>query len=219
MLNDYHCHVLPQIDDGSKSVEMSLKMIQMIKEQGINCIAATPHFYAHRNKSVKQFLIRRKTAFEKIKKDSLLPILLGAEVAVEHGISKLTDIEKLRIADTKYILMELPYAPFSNWILEEIIDISYKYNLTPVLAHIHRYIDFYSKSEMAELLKTKAVLQFNNEAFCNFKERRFVKSLIKEGYPYVLGSDAHNLTSRKPNWGLLQSVIKKNVIDGTEILL
>ncbi len=217
-MNDYHCHILPQIDDGSRSVEMSLKMIKMIKEQGINCIVATPHFYAHKDQSVKQFLTKRETAFEKIKKDSLLPILLGAEVAVEQGISMFTDIEKLRIADTEYILMELPYAPFSNWILEEIINLSYEYNLTPVLAHIHRYIDYYGKSEIAELLKINAVLQFNNEAFCNFKERRFVKSLIKEGYPYVLGSDAHNLTSRKPNWELMRSVIRQNVINSAEVL-
>lgn len=218
MMNDYHCHILPQIDDGSRSVEMSLKMIKMIKEQGINCIVATPHFYAHKDQSVKQFLTKRETAFEKIKKDSLLPILLGAEVAVEQGISMFTDIEKLRIADTEYILMELPYVPFSNWILEEIINLSYEYNLTPVLAHIHRYIDYYGKSEIAELLKINAVLQFNNEAFCNFKERRFVKSLIKEGYPYVLGSDAHNLTSRKPNWELMRSVIRQNVINSAEVL-
>lgn len=217
-MNDYHCHILPQIDDGSRSVEMSLKMIKMIKEQGINCIVATPHFYAHKDQSVKQFLTKRETAFEKIKKDSLLPILLGAEVAVEQGISMFTDIEKLRIADTEYILMELPYAPFSNWVLEEIINLSYEYNLTPVLAHIHRYIDYYGKSEIAELLKINAVLQFNNEAFCNFKERRFVKSLIKEGYPYVLGSDAHNLTSRKPNWELMRSVIRQNVINSAEVL-
>ena len=40
-----------------------------------------------------------------------------------------------------------------------------------------------------------------------------------EGYPYLFGSDAHNLTDRKPNWDLLQKKVKTNVIDGAEVIL
>ena len=221
MLTDYHCHILPQIDDGSESVEMSLKMIQMMKSQGVERIIATPHFYAHRERSIESYLKKRQNAYDKlVQADSTCSeILLGAEVAVEHGISRMPDIEKLKIADTSYILLELPYASFSSWLLEEINNIAYEYHLTPVLAHIHRYLEYYSKSEMTEVLKTEAILQFNNEAFGNFKERNFVSSLIKKGYPYVFGSDAHNLTDRKPNWDLANKKIKGKIIEGAENLL
>lgn len=221
MLTEYHCHILPQMDDGAKSVEMSAEMISMMRNQGVENIIATPHFYAHREESIASYMDKRQNALGRlIEADcSCEDILLGAEIAVEHGISKLDGIEKLRLANTNFILLELPYAGFSHWYLEEINDIAYEYGLTPVLAHIHRYLDYYSKSEMQEVLKTEAILQFNNEAFGNFKERRFVKSLIKEGYPYIFGSDAHNLTSRKPNWDLLKSKVKSEIIEGAAVLL
>ncbi|WP_297957814.1 CpsB/CapC family capsule biosynthesis tyrosine phosphatase [uncultured Ruminococcus sp.] len=220
-MTEYHCHILPNIDDGSRSVEMSLEMIKAMRAQGVSRIVATPHFYAHREKSVAAFLKKRRAALEKLVKadPSCSDILTGAEVSVEQGLSSLADVEKLRIANTDYILLELPYAPFSNRFLEEINEIACGFGLKPVLAHIHRYLSFYSRSEMEEVLRTDAVLQFNNEAFGSFREKRFVKSLIKEGYPYVFGSDAHNLTDRRPNWDLLCKKAKQEVIDGAEDIL
>lgn len=220
-VTEHHCHILPQIDDGSDSIEMSLEMISMMRSQGVSKIIATPHFYAHREKSVARYMEKRQNALDRLIEadSSCSDIMLGAEVAIEHGISKLDGIEKLTLANTEYILLELPYAAYANWHAEEINDIAYEYGLTPVLAHIHRYLDYYSKAEMQELLKTEAILQFNNEAFGNFKERCFVKSLIKEGYPYMFGSDAHNLTSRKPNWDLLTKKVKTDVINGVEVIV
>ncbi len=222
MLTEHHCHILPQIDDGSSSVEMSLEMIKMMRSQGVERIIATPHFYAHRERNdIKAYLAKRQTAYDKIIQadNSNSDILLGAEVAIEHGLHSITDIDKLRLADTNYILLELPYAGFQRWYLDEITDISYEYGFTPIIAHIHRYLDYYSKSEYEEVLKLDAIFQINNEAFGNFKEKRFVKNLIKEGYPYLFGSDAHNLTDRKPNWDLLQKKVKADVIDGAEVIL
>lgn len=222
MLTEHHCHILPQIDDGSNSVEMSLEMIKMMRSQGVERIIATPHFYAHRERNdIKAYLAKRQTAYDKIVQadNSNSDIMLGAEVAIEHGLHNVPDIDKLRLADTNYILLELPYAGFQHWYLDEITDISYEYGFTPIIAHIHRYLDYYSKSEYEEVLKLDAIFQINNEAFGNFKERRFVKNLIKEGYPYLFGSDAHNLTDRKPNWDLLKKKVKTEVIDGAEVIL
>ena len=222
MLTEHHCHILPQIDDGSNSVEMSLEMIKMMRSQGVERIIATPHFYAHRERNdIKAYLAKRQTAYDKIVQadNSNSDIMLGAEVAIEHGLHSIPDIDKLRLADTNYILLELPYAGFQRWYLDEITDISYEYGFTPIIAHIHRYLDYYSKSEYEEVLKLDAIFQINNEAFGNFKEKRFVKKLIKEGYPYLFGSDAHNLTDRKPNWDLLQKKVKTNVIGSAEVIL
>lgn len=221
-LIEHHCHILPQIDDGSKSVEMSLKMIEMMRSQRVEKIIATPHFYAHReNCNVKAYLEKRQNAYNKLVQadEANSDILLGAEVAIEHGLHKIPDIDKLRIADTDYILLELPYAGFQHWYLDEITDIAYEYKLTPIIAHIHRYLDYYSKAEYEKVLELDAIFQINNEAFGNFKEKKFVKSLIKDGYPYLFGSDAHNLSDRKPNWDLLQKKAKTDVIDSAEVIL
>ena len=46
---DFHSHILPGIDDGSKSTEESLEMLDMLRAQGVVTVAATPHFYAREN--------------------------------------------------------------------------------------------------------------------------------------------------------------------------
>lgn len=87
LLTEWHCHILPGMDDGSDSTETSLDMIRMMQEQGVQRICATPHFYAHREKSVENFLQKRQYAYEQIKaKSAIHEIHLGAEIAVEHGI-------------------------------------------------------------------------------------------------------------------------------------
>ena len=218
---DYHCHILPQIDDGSRSVRMSLDMIRIMKSQGVQKIVATPHFYAHREQGVRPFLSKRKKAYQSIvaADPANEEIFLGAEVAIEHGVSRLPGIRDLELGNSGHILLELPYGPFSPWLLEEIQHIALESGLKPVIAHINRYLSYYSKSEIERVLQVDAVFQFNIEAFGVWKQRRFVKSLIRDGYPYIFGSDAHNLTSRKPNWDLLKAKAKPEIIAGAEVLV
>ncbi len=54
MLIDFHTHILPEIDDGSRNVEMSLNMLAAQREQQVDEIVATPHFYAQKD-SVEEF--------------------------------------------------------------------------------------------------------------------------------------------------------------------
>ena len=49
MLTDFHSHILPGIDDGSKRVSDSLAMLKILRSQGVERVIFTPHFYAHRN--------------------------------------------------------------------------------------------------------------------------------------------------------------------------
>lgn len=205
ILTDYHCHILPEIDDGSDSVETSLSMIETMKNQGVERIVATPHFYAHREKSVESYIEKRRESYEKLvsAEPAIKDIRLGAEVAVEHGISELDGLDRLAFQGTDIIMLELPYSSYSKWISEEVYNVSCRYGLKVVLAHIHRYINFYTKSQMSEILGMNVIFQVNNEAFSSFGERRFVKRLIKDGYPVVFGSDSHNMTSRPPNWDTL----------------
>ena len=76
----------------------------------------------------------------------------------------------------------------------------------PIIAHIHRYSTWYKKSDIEKMLAFDAIFQFNAEAFERFDSRRFVSKVIGKGVPYVFGSDAHNLSERKPNF---DSIIKR----------
>lgn len=219
-MTEYHCHILPGIDDGAKDVETSLAMIKMMKAQGVERIVATSHFYAHREKSVAEFLKKRQAAFDKIRdKAAVKEIYIGAEVAIENGISELADIEKLAVEGTRMILLELPYRAYSKWMSEEIYNIGAEFNLKVMLAHVHRYLEYYSKDELEGILSTKAVMQINNEAFAGWREKKFVKRIIADEKRFAFGSDAHNLDDRKPNWDLLKKKVKPDVIELSDGIL
>ncbi len=81
-MTDMHCHILPGMDDGSRSAAESLSMLEASAAQGVDRIVATPHFYAGEN-SPEVFLSRREHAYERLKavwRPGLPEIALGAEV-------------------------------------------------------------------------------------------------------------------------------------------
>ena len=221
LLTDYHSHILPGIDDGSRNVEMSLGMIEILSSQGVERIAATPHFYAHRENGVSAFLKKRDYAYQKLMQaqPAVSNIILGAEISIEQGISELADIEKLAYEGTNYILLEFPYTGFSDWMCDEIDNIAYNYDLVPVIAHLHRYLNDYSKSQIEKILSLNAVFQFNIEAFEFHFTRKFIKSIINSGSDFVFGSDCHNLKERKPNFDLLLKKAKPEWITQSNQLL
>ena len=90
-LIDFHSHILPGIDDGSKALEMSIQMLRMEAQQGIGHVVATPHFYPQYD-TPERFLRRRAAAEialrEEMQKHTDLPALsVGAEVYYFSGIS------------------------------------------------------------------------------------------------------------------------------------
>ena len=195
MTTDYHSHILPNIDDGSDSIKTSLKMIKMMKQQGIGIIVATPHFYMHREASLDSYLVKRQNAYEKLMASdpAVKDIHIGAEVAIEKGISVLGELEKLCISGTRLILLEPPFTQYNSWIVEEIDEIANSRRLIPIIAHVHRYMGVYSKSDLKSLMSVDAVFQINAEAFEHFSS----------GRDFVFGSDAHNIDDRKPNFDLI----------------
>ncbi len=206
MFTDYHTHILPGIDDGANNTETSLSMLKEMKQQGVDRVVATPHFYSHREKSVDNFLQKRKAAYDNIKGQAYVrKIHLGAEVSLEVGISDLEGIEKLAIEGTRLILLEPPIYGYHESMFEDIHNIASEYNLRPIIAHAHRYAMIYTKEQVRKLLEADAIFQINADAFTTFKERRVVKALLKSGCEVVFGTDCHNLNERRPNF---QAIIK-----------
>lgn len=213
MLTEYHCHILPGLDDGADSVETSIKMIERMHAQGVRRIIATPHFYLHRETSVSRFLEKRAAALASVlaANPAITDIRLGAEVAIEHGVSQTPGLQKLAVQGTDLILMEFPYRKYEAWMAGELDNIITAHGLTVIVAHAHRYLDLFTDRQMETLMELDAIFQINNEAFENRKEKKFVKRLIEDGYLLVFGSDAHNDGARKPNW----DIARKKLDDGT----
>ena len=139
---DFHSHILPMLDDGSKSVDESLEMLRMLSEQGVKRVVATPHFYAN-DESVDDFLKRRAESFERLKghlTDDLPEIMLGAEVRYYNGISRLDRLRKLTVENSRLLLLEMSTAKWTEYVVNELIELSNSGDLTVALAHIERYL-------------------------------------------------------------------------------
>ena len=102
---------------------------------------------------------------------------------------------------------------------EEIYNVGAEFKLKVMLAHVHRYLEYYSKDELDAILSTKSVMQINNEAFASWKEKKLVKRVIADEKRFAFGSDAHNLDDRKPNWDLLQKKVKSDIIELSDGIL
>ena len=75
MIIDFHSHILPGIDDGSKDLGTSLEMLKISKEQGIDYMVATPHFHATRI-SISHFLEAREEAYKCVSEHKgVIPLL------------------------------------------------------------------------------------------------------------------------------------------------
>lgn len=143
---DFHTHILPEMDDGSESVEESIQMLELSAQQGVKWMVATPHFYADRE-DPKTFLERRHEAHVRLEqgiggRENLPKIMLGAEVRYYEGISQSRELQKLKIEDSNLLLLEMPFIPWSDRMLHELVLAQKRSGLQIVLAHIERYLSF-----------------------------------------------------------------------------
>ncbi len=208
---DWHSHLLPAIDDGSRSVSESLSILEMMASQGVNTVVATPHFYANAEQ-VDKFLERREKSFEDLK--SRLPenspnILLGAEVKYYPGISKLESLEKLTAQGSKLLLLEMPMIKWTEYTVRELEELASLKGITVMLAHIERYLKLQSSDVWNRLYESGVLMQVNASFFLEFRTRRKALEMLKNGKIHFIGSDCHNITSRPPRIGKAYENIKK----------
>ncbi len=203
---DVHCHVLPGIDDGSRSVEMSLEMLHELKRQGVHKVIATPHFYPMSD-SPEHFLKARNEAYLKLKEhldDDCPEMALGAEVMYFEGISRYEGLRDFRVSGTKMLLLEMPFMPWTSRAIDEVIRLSASSDLIIMLAHIERYFryqkrNFWERSIWEVFAENGILMQSNAEALLDKKTRRITIKNIKNGIVSFIGTDSHNMTSRAPN--------------------
>ncbi len=208
---DLHSHILPCVDDGSKNVDESLKLLSMLSKQGVDTVVATPHFLPDRE-SLDEFLKRRQNAFDELLSyipDDAPQIILGAEVAYYEGISRLQELHKLSIGKSKLLLMEMPMSKWSEYSIKELTHLACSNSITLVLAHIERYLAYQDKKTLARLLECGVLLQVNASFFNDFRTRYKAFSMLNDGRIHFIGSDCHNLTHRPPCIGQAFDLIRK----------
>lgn len=212
---DWHSHILPQMDDGSRDTAESISLLKMLVEQGVDTVVATPHFYAN-DESVDDFLKRREISLNNLKEElfeDAPKILCGAEVKYYSGISRMSELEKLAVENSGLLLLEMPFSRWTEYTVRELVELSGHTDLTVVLAHIERYLSFQSRDVWERLYDSEILMQANATFFTKITTRRKALSLLKNDMIHFIGSDCHNLSARPPFIGKAFEIIKDKLGD------
>lgn len=219
---DFHTHILPNLDDGSKSVRESLELLRLERSQGIDTVVLTPHYYSSQF-CPEEFLSRRQSAWEQLSgslEEGTPRLLLGAEVQYFESIDNLESLHSLCIQGTKLLLLEMPFCHWDERVVRRVQELNGSNGLQIVLAHIERYLPFSQNDRALELLRRSGILmQVNASFFDGWFHRRKALSMLKRGEFHLIGSDCHNMVSRPPNWAPVPEHVMNNVDQFSKALL
>ncbi len=205
------------MDDGSDSVQTSLKMLQMMATHGVDAVCATSHFYAEKM-NIETYLEKRDAAWSALQQaENPLPVsvYLAAEVAYYSGISEEKNLEKLCVQGTKALLLEMPYGDWNSFQVEEVMSLAWDFGFDVVLVHPERLTMGQKNRRWLERL-FDLPMQVNAGSLRHWRTRRAALEILENTSMPLLGSDCHNLTSRAPNLWEGRNVVKHKL--GTEFL-
>ena len=198
---DFHTHILPNVDDGSKSVEETFNLLREAENAGFTKIISTSHYmedyYEVQNKEREVWV---NALNDKLREQrSNLEIFLGNEIYISDNIVKLLEEGKAAtINNTSYVLFEIPLnsEPLNmNDVLFEML----RYKLVPVLAHPERYSIVQQNPDLVYDWIQKGVLMQSNYGSIigqyGKKAQTIVRKLLKNNMVHFLGSDVHKQKS------------------------
>ena len=200
---DIHAHILPAVDDGAKDIETAIALLEMLKQQGVTDVIATPHFYPDTD-NYEDFSEITTKAFYELKKEveikNLPNIYLGCELRYFNGMGNSSAIKQFVIKGTNYLLLELPYGEtITKTILQDIININERFGIIPILAHIERYSKAKGYKELLRVISDGyALAHINGDGLLSKETSRCCAKLIKGGYVSFLASDTHSINRRPP---------------------
>lgn len=217
MTADFHTHILPCVDDGSRSVKESLEMLRLCSRMGIHQVVLTPHFYPDRDHP-EHFLARRKAALEALLEaaagEELPDLILGAEVYYFPNMSSSDALSRLTIGDSRYLLVEMPMCRWTERMYRELEMIRQNQGLTPIVAHLDRYLTpFTAGKTLRQVAELPVMVQVNGDFFLQRNSSRRALRMLDRGQIHLLGSDCHNLKDRKPNLDTVRELIRMKLGD------
>lgn len=205
---------------------MSLELLRTERDQGIQTVALTPHFYRDQE-TPDQFLKRRSRAVAELhrairalpthEQSSLPRMLLGAEVAWVPNMADWPELPLLCYAGTRYLMVELPFHGWRNQIFQELYDLMGRTGLTPVIAHVDRY--FEKKQEYLDQLYSMGLpMQISAQALEERGTRKQALRLMEQGAAQLIISDCHRPNTRPVNLAPAMSIVRKKLKDRAEDL-
>jgi protein-tyrosine phosphatase len=194
--SDWHCHLLPQIDDGAKNEADTLEMLRAYVALGIQKIVATPHVRADFFKNTTQTIQAAAAKTRQLIEAHQLPLTLdvSAEYYADENFLELIVHDDLLPIEEQYVLFELPMQQ-PTMLAQKLVEKLQKKGYVPVLAHPERYRYWHGKPREWAFWKNEGVgFQLNLLSLTGYygaAERRAAEQLLDADYIDAVGTDAH----------------------------
>ena len=201
---DFHTHILPNIDDGSKSIEETFNLIKEAKEAGFEGIICTSHYmenYYETDRPEREVWIN--AIHENLKNKNIeMNLYLGNEIYMSDNIIKLLEDGKATtMNDTSYVLFELPLNVEPMNLYDMVYEMQ-QYKIVPILAHPERYSFVQTDPELIYDLIDKGVLMQANYGSIvgqyGKKAQMIVQKFLENNMIHMLGTDAHRQNTIYP---------------------
>jgi len=194
---DIHSHFLPNIDDGSKSMDESVAMLRRMHGYGIKNIICTPHVmesvWENSSEAIQQKLDALNAHLKSIDFTGI-SVTAAAEYMLDANFDRLLKTEKLRPLKDNYILVELSFISAPVNLYETLFNIQIA-GYKPVLAHPERYSYFHNDFSAYSKLKAAGCLfQLNLLSLSNYygsSVTAVALSLLKQQMIDFAGTDTH----------------------------
>ena len=194
---DLHCHLLPGVDDGPRTIEESLEYARRAVEEGTELIVATPHV---EDVEVRELPERVAELRERLRRERIpLAVECGGELK-QGSVPQLGDDELEILAHgppgARWLLYEVPFSGFSDEFHAAAVELRQR-GFATVLAHPERADGFGAEAADTALhreLDQGAVVQMNVGPLCGFEEAardRAARRLLRLGLASAMGTDAH----------------------------
>lgn len=201
---DFHSHIIPNVDDGSRSVEETFELLKEAKDAGFGGVISTSHYMEeYYETDVAERNVWIKAISESLgKKDIDLNLYLGNEVYITKNIINLLETRKATsINNSNYVLFEFPMNSKPMDMYDIIYDML-EYKLIPILAHPERY-SFVQKDPnlVYDLIQKGVLMQSNYGSILGMygeKAEIIVRKLLENNMVHFLGSDVHRSGSVYP---------------------
>jgi len=219
MMIDFHCHILPGIDDGSPDMETSLKMAKQAVEYGITHIVTTTH---GNSESLSTILPLRNEKLEILRRELKaqnipLQLIPGLEYCADgHSDTAALEMPSCRCGEeglaNRPLLLELPFSMDVKLVSTILFKAQLK-GLTLILAHPERYVGFEKHIDLfKELLDKGMYLQFNAQSLVerllfNGRMKTILKIMQYDLEHILIGSDAHDAVHRPAGFWDAQELI------------
>jgi tyrosine-protein phosphatase YwqE len=195
---DMHSHLIPGIDDGSKTMEESLKLIKRLSDYGLRKLITTPHIMSEYYKNTPEIISMGLEELRKAIKNEGIPVEIDAAAEYymdEIFLEKITEGEKLLTFGEGYVLVETGFVNRPQMLLETLFQLEIS-GYKPILAHPERYQYLIGdKSLLEDLVDRKILFQINLLSLTGFYSKPvkdFAESLLERDLVKFLGTDCHN---------------------------